>query len=244
MHGPGALNPRCTWRAFAAAALLAGGAVHAAAAGPEDKSNSPPDTLDSAALVQALRGGGHVIYFRHGRTDLSTHDTDRANLANCATQRKLSEPGRQEMEQIGRLFAQMRIPTGVIQASPYCRAIDTVKLAFGRVTVEPDLEHTITADAATTQRRSAALARLLGTVPAAGTNTVLAGHTGNLQEATGIWPSPEGVAIVFKPDGQGRGRFVATVPPTRWAELARLAGGAGPAGGPRPGTPGASGPRR
>jgi hypothetical protein len=57
-------------------------------------------------------------------------------------------------------------------------------------------------------------------VPQAGTNTVLAGHTGNLQEATGIWPSPEGVAIVFKPDGKGAS-YLATVGPGRWAELGR-----------------------
>jgi len=246
---------RCPWRVFAAFALLASLATFAAAAGPaEDKSNSPPDTVDGAALVQALRGGGHVIYFRHGRTDLTTHDTDRANLAQCATQRKLSEEGRQEMVQIGRLFVQMRIPVGAVLTSPYCRAIDTVRLAFGRATVEPDLEHTIAADAATTRHRGAALARLLGTPPGAGTNTVLAGHTGNLQEAAGIWPSPEGVAIVFKPDGQGRGRFVATVPPTRWVELARLAGVGSAAPRAGPGAPGAapgsttrvpaSGPRR
>ena len=79
----------------------------------------------------------------------------------------------------------------------------------------------MTASEALTRQRAAALSKLLAAVPLAGTNTVLAGHTGNLQEATGIWPSPEGVAIVFKPDGRGASPYVATVPPTRWAELAR-----------------------
>ncbi|MCW5634687.1 MAG: histidine phosphatase family protein [Rubrivivax sp.] len=209
------------WRGALAACTIACFAAAASAAGPQDTSNSPPNVIDGAELVNALRGGGHVIYFRHGATDLATRDADRIDLADCTKQRQLSAEGRRQMADIGRLFAQMRIPVGTVLASPYCRAIDTARLAFGRATVDAELEHTVTADAATTQRRGAALTRLLGTPPAAGTNTVLAGHTGNLQEATGIWPSPEGVAIVFKPDGQGRGRYVATVPPGRWAELAR-----------------------
>jgi len=188
---------------------------------PEDKSNSPPNVIDGAELVQALRQGGYVLYFRHGKTDLKTRDSDRSSLDNCATQRVLSDDGRRQMTGIGQQFQRLRIPVGVVLASPYCRTVETAKLAFGRVIVEPELAHTVTADAATTQRRAQALSKLLATEAAAGTNTVLSGHTGNLQEATGIWPSPEGVAIVFKPDGQGASRYVATIPPTRWVEWGR-----------------------
>lgn len=186
----------------------------------EDKSNSPPNVIDGAELVQALRGGGYVLYFRHGKTDLSTRDSDRTNLAQCATQRVLSPEGRQQMADIGQLIQRLRIPVGTVLASPYCRTVDTARLAFDKVTVERELEHTVTADAAVTRQRAAALSKLLAAVPPAGTNTVLSGHTGNLQEATGIWPSPEGVVVIFKPDGRGASHYVATVPPTRWAELA------------------------
>jgi phosphohistidine phosphatase SixA len=188
---------------------------------PEDKSNSPPNVIDGPELVQALRAGGHVLYFRHGITDLSTRDSDRTSLDNCATQRNLSDAGRKQMTDIGKQFQRLRIPVGNVLASPYCRTLETAKLAFGRVTGEPELAHTVTADNATTRRRADVLSKLLASVPAAGSNTVMAGHTGNLQEATGIWPSPEGVAIVFKPDGRGASRYVATIPPTRWAELGR-----------------------
>lgn len=190
------------------------------AAGNDDKSNSPPNVLDGRELVNALRGGGHVIYFRHGRTDLSTQDTDRDNLAHCATQRRLSDEGRQEVVEIGRRFQELRLAVSTVLASPYCRAIDTARLAFGKVSIEPELKHTVTADEATAKRQAQALRALLATPPTAQTNAVLAGHTGNLQEATGIWPSPEGVAIVFRPDGKGGFSYVATLPPARWAELA------------------------
>lgn len=207
------------WRAaWAALAVLGSGDLLAQR---EDKSNSPPNVIDGPELVQALRGGGHVLYFRHGKTDLSTRDSDRASLDNCATQRVLSDEGRAQMTQIGQHVKRLRIPVGTVLASPYCRTLDTARLAFGRVTPEPELLHTVTADAATTQQRAAALTKLLAALPAAGTNTVLSGHTGNLQEATGIWPSPEGVAIVFKPDGRGASKYVATIDPTRWAEFGR-----------------------
>ena len=209
-------------RGLHAAVLVATLAWHAATATQvEDKSNSPPNVIDGAELVQALRGGGHVLYFRHGKTDLTTSDSDRTSLANCATQRILSQEGRQQMTDIGKQFQRLRIPVGTVRASPYCRTIDTAKLAFGKVTPEPELEHTVTASETLTRQRAAALSKLLATVPQAGTNTVLAGHTGNLQEATGIWPSPEGVAIVFKPDGKGASRYLATVGPAHWAELGR-----------------------
>lgn len=187
----------------------------------EDKSNSPPNVIDGLQLIEALRAGGYVLYFRHGTTNMATRDSDRTSLANCATQRILSDEGRRQMSDIGKQFQRLRIPVGTVLASPYCRTIDTAKLAFGTVTVEPELEHTVTATEALTRQRAAALFKLLATVPRAGTNTVLAGHTGNLQEATGVWPSPEGVAIVFKPDGKGASIYVATVGPSRWAELAR-----------------------
>src|SRR5262245_27068796 len=184
----------------------------------EDKSNSPPNVIDGAELVQALRGGGHVLYFRHGKTDLTTSDSDRSSLAKCTTQRILSAEGRQQMTDIGQQMRRLGISVGTVLASPYCRTLDTAQLAFGRVTAEPQLLHTVTADAAITQQRAAALSKLLATVPQPGTNTVLSGHTGNLLEATGVWPSPEGVAIVFKPDGRGGSNYVATIPPTRWAQ--------------------------
>ena len=207
------------WQAVVAAAMM----LWPACASPqtEDKSNSPPNVIDGAQLVEALRAGGYVLYFRHGVTNMSTRDSDRTSLANCATQRILSDEGRRQMTDIGKQFQRLHIPVDTVLASPYCRTIDTAKLAFGKVTIEQELEHTVTATESLTRQRAAALSKLLAAEPRAGTNTVLAGHTGNLQEATGIWPSPEGVAIVFKPDGKGASSYVATVGPSNWAELAR-----------------------
>ena len=49
------------------------------------------ETDDKRQLVEALRTGGYVIYLRHGATDQSQTDSDPNNLANCATQRNLTD---------------------------------------------------------------------------------------------------------------------------------------------------------
>lgn len=221
------LHPLHPLRVLCLCALLAVGlwGVPAQAAGPTDQSTAPANVLDGEALLQALRKGGHVLYFRHGKTDLATKDTDRTRLDDCSTQRQLSAQGQQEMKDIGRAFVALGIPVGGVRSSPYCRALDSARLAFGKAQADDDLRHTVTADEATTRQRAQALERLLATPPAAGTNTVLAGHTGNLQEASGIWPSPEGVAVIFAPDGQGKARFVASVPPERWLQWQQAQGG-------------------
>src|SRR4249920_3867091 len=100
------------WQAVVAAAML----LWPACASPqaEDKSNSPPNVIDGAQLVEALRGGGYVLYLRHGKTDMSTRDSDRTSLANCATQRVLSDAGRRQMTDIGKQFQRLRIPVGTV----------------------------------------------------------------------------------------------------------------------------------
>lgn len=184
----------------------------------------PPNLLEPPQLVAALRAGGYVVYFRHGITDHTLDDADRENLTRCATQRPLSEAGRQQMRGIGEAIKALNIRISTVLSSPFCRAMDTATLAFGRLEVVDDLRQDVDADEATAERRAQALRKMLATVPSEpGTNTVLTGHTGNLLEAVGLWPKPEGVAIVFKPGADGKFTYIATILPTQWAELVRRA---------------------
>jgi len=198
--------------------------LFAHAADDDDKPGSPPDVLNTAELLDALREGGYILYFRHAITDHSTHDRDRNNLQNCATQRLLSEEGRAQMRDIGQAIRDLGIQVSTILSSPYCRSIDTAMQGFGRMQIDTDLKHTVTADEETAERQAKALRKLLSTPPAAGSNTVLSSHTANLQDATGIWPKPEGVAVVFQPTADGGYRYVATIVPDRWRELLQGAG--------------------
>ncbi len=188
----------------------------AAAIEPQPDTSTPAPVLDEPALVEALRGGGYIVYLRHGITDLDTEDRDRTHLENCATQRRLSAAGRAQVQGIGEAFRQLGIPVGAVYSSPYCRSLNTARLAFGRADPVPDLAHTVTASEAQATRQAQTLRGMLATAPAAGFNTVISGHTGNLQEATGIWPQPEGAAVIFQPAADGSFGFIGMVHPDRW----------------------------
>ena len=179
-----------------------------------------PNRLTNQELIRDLQKGGYILYFRHGITDHNTFDTDRENLSNCARQRLLSKEGRQQMHRVGLSIRQLRINIGAVESSPYCRSIDTAVLAFGRMKINNILRHTVTADEKTALEQAQALRKRLSQVPTPGFNDVLSSHTANLQEAVGIWPKPEGIAVIFKPDGNGSFMYIATVLPALWTELA------------------------
>lgn len=179
--------------------------------------NHIPMTLEA---VQTLSQGGYVIYFRHAATNHETVDTDRQNLENCATQRNLSDLGRAQAEAIGAAFDLLDIPVGDVLSSPYCRCMDTARLAFGRVTASQDLLFALDTGAERTAELAEALRNMLSEQPAPGTNTVIAGHTVNMMEAAGFWPKPEGAALILKPDGAGDFDLIGTVMPDEWLEFA------------------------
>lgn len=175
--------------------------------------------LGRKALLDALRKGGYILYFRHATTDRSQIDSDRVNLKNCATQRNLSEKGREQSKAIGKAFKARGIKVAEVITSPYCRCIDTARLAFGEFTVSEDLVWTLGQPEAETKRLGEALRKLLGTKPSKGTNTVLVSHMANIKEAVGIWPEPEGVAHIFQPTEDGGFSHLGKVLPEEWAEL-------------------------
>jgi phosphohistidine phosphatase SixA len=67
--------------------------------------------------IAALRGGGHVIVFRHGATHQDQADTDPFNLDNVAKQRQLTDAGRATAREIGEAFRKLRIPVGPVRVS-------------------------------------------------------------------------------------------------------------------------------
>ena len=180
--------------------------------------------LGEAELITALKQGGHAIYLRHAETDVSTTDQDRDDLSDWTKQRNLSEKGRQQAVAIGKAFRALGIPVSEIKASPYCRCVETAKLAFGKVTVNADLAFSIGTEKREAERLADALRIMLGTQPPTGKNTVLIAHTANLQEAAKIWPKPEGVAFIFKPLGNKSFELVQRVEVQQWAQLAQKVG--------------------
>lgn len=178
------------------------------------------DYLTAVELVERLRQGGHILYFRHAQTDRSQEDQHPVKLEDCSTQRNLSAEGRQQATQIGVHMKRLGIPIGKVTSSPYCRCVETAQLAFGRSVITDDnLYFAMTAQAEERQRISRVLKQRLTQKPAAATNDIIVSHTANLREATGIWPKPEGVIWVIKPDHSGGYQALGKIDPSEWQGL-------------------------
>jgi phosphohistidine phosphatase SixA len=185
--------------------------------------------LSGTTLVKELKKGGYIIYLRHGVTaESGEKDVADADLDDCARQRNLSEAGRTQTKGIGQAFRQLEIPIGQVYSSPYCRCIETARNLFGKAEKTKALHFAIHLRTAERASVTSQLLGLLGTPPAAGTNTAMISHTANLQEAVGLWPKPEGVAHIFKPGKDGRFTYVGVMQPDAWmAEADRLGGSRG-----------------
>jgi phosphohistidine phosphatase SixA len=183
------------------------------------------DPLQGYDLITALQQGGYVIYFRHAITDVSQTDQSDVDYTDWTTQRNLSEEGRVQARDIGNAMRALGIPVSEVITSPFCRCIETAWLAFGKGVVNPDLAFAIGTTEAEANHLGKALRRMLGTPPPAGANTVLISHTANLKEAANIWPKPEGIVLVFKPEAKGDFAFVGMIKPEQWGGFVVTAGG-------------------
>ena len=171
------------------------------------------------SIVEILKTGGNIIYFRHAASDQTQQDSNPVDIKNCATQRNLSEKGKEQARLIGKSFAALGVKVSRTYASPYCRAVETANLAFGSATVVADLEFAIAKSEAEANRLGRALRKMLEEQPQKGTNTVIVAHSANLKEAVDIFPQPEGVAHIFRYQ-DGRITHLGRLPPEQWSTLA------------------------
>lgn len=185
---------------------------------PEPPTASPQDLK---TLATELRHGGYVIYFRHLDTRQDQEDVQPVDLNDCAKQRNLSTEGISRGKAIAGAFRKLQIPIGEVISSPFCRAVETGKLIAGKATIDMDLFFAMALTKEGKAQKGAALQKLLARAPEKGKNTLIVGHTANLQEAVGLWPKPEGVAYVVRPDATGKFSFVARIEPDTWAATQR-----------------------
>jgi phosphohistidine phosphatase SixA len=185
---------------------------------PEGQALQP--LLEGQALLEALQEGGLVILFRHMSTDSfvpgeGTHD-DR----DCASQRNLDERGKQEARDVGAAFKSLEIPVGTVLTSPYCRCVDTGKLAFEKGTPSEDLAVFDELSGPEKETRGKLIRKLLNTAPAEERNTILITHTGTLLYSFGLQTRPEGIAHIFRPAEFGNAIYLGRVTPEQWSALA------------------------
>jgi hypothetical protein len=174
--------------------------------------------LEGRALVDALRRGGYVLYLRHTSTDFSQNDAAMTSYADCASQRNLTDAGRAEARAIAAGLRALRIPIGEVLASPYCRTMETGRLAFGKATPSPAVRGGPAQ--AESAERYAELRRLLSTPLAGATNLAISSHGNPFNAVAGPPYLAEGEIAVVQPQGNGAFRIVARVTKTGWTELA------------------------
>jgi hypothetical protein len=179
--------------------------------------------LEGPAVVEALKAGGHTILMRHAATEPVAPDPALFNLRDCATQRGLSDLGREQAGMIGKAFAKLGIPVGQVLSSPYCRCLDTGRLAFGRVTESDLLSVGDFLSVPEKSERGNEVRKLLATEPPPGGNTVLITHTGTLLYSFGLDSRPEGIAHVFKRGPAGNADYIGRLEPADWPRLAGIA---------------------
>lgn len=201
------------------ARIIAAGAVFLALTAPLQG-----DELTADALIAALRGGGFNIYFRHVATDWSQSDNLRRadDWLTCdpARMRQLSDAGRGDAAAIGEALRRLRIPVGVVLASPYCRTMETARLMqVGEVVASTDVMNLRAAEYFGGRAAIVANARrLLSSLPPPGTNRIIVAHGNVGREATPAYPA-EGEGLVLQPDDQGGFRLFARIPPARWNRI-------------------------
>jgi broad specificity phosphatase PhoE len=196
----------------------------AAVAGAQSTGQKLAPQLEGAKLVEAVQQGGTVVLLRHTETVPETPDPNQMVLDDCATQRNLSEAGRRQARRMGESFRKLGIQVDGVLASPYCRTMETAKLAFGKA--EPSEVLRVGDDPTAEGREDPGIAirKLLDTAPPKGQNRILVAHSVTLLYAFGLTATPEGVAHVFRPTGLGLGmpQYLGMVLPDDWPAYAGL----------------------
>lgn len=161
------------------------------------------------ALWAKLKAGGNVVLIRHASTVAGLGDPPGFKLGDCATQRNLSDAGRDEARRIGRQFKFRAINLAPIKSSQWCRCLETARLAFG---VEPEPWPLLNSLNAIPDREIDLLAEVdvLAAKVKPPYNAVLVTHNFNIRALTGISPK-EAEAIIVRSAG-GKLEVVGRIP--------------------------------
>lgn len=214
MRVPSALLP-----AFLAAMLTN------AFAPPARGQAAPP----AAELAEALRKGGLVLYMRHPATEART-DAEEMDFTDCATQRNLSDAGRQVAAEVGAALRAVRARVGRAVTSEYCRARETARL-MGVAGAEVDAalnDGGRMLAKGPSSPQAEALRAMLRARPAPGEVALIVAHRPNIVDAAGAGFADLGEAeiVVFRavPDGAGFAPLARIRAPD-WPALVAASGG-------------------
>jgi phosphohistidine phosphatase SixA len=178
-------------------------------------------TLSDAALVNALREGGHVLVMRHASSPRDAPAMPQANPDNINLERQLDDHGRTTAIAMGRALRERQIPVGDVFTSPAYRALETVRLAqFPNPRIQAELGDGGQSMQGVTDTQSAWLRKKVTELPTR-TNVLLVTHQPNIDRALARWQSglAEGETLILGSDGNGGATLVARIKIEQWPKM-------------------------
>jgi broad specificity phosphatase PhoE len=148
-----------------------------------------------------LERGGQVVLIRHAVTTPGVGDPAGMRLDDCATQRNLSDDGRRDARRLGETFRARRIAVDRVLSSPWCRCLETARLAFGTAAPWPPLGNLFGRSEARDEHVRQ-LRTLVGE-PRTGGNIVVVSHGSTISALTGV-SLGTAESLVVTPQGTGR----------------------------------------
>ena len=173
---------------------------------PSVSAAQPAPAPTSEGDWSALQTGGSVALIRHALAP-GTGDPPGFVLDDCASQRNLSEAGREQAARIGAAFRANGVAVDRVLSSGWCRCVDTAMLAFDAVEVWSPL-HSFFRDAVTERAQTDETRARVTTWTGPGT-LVMVTHQVNITALTGIFPA-SGEVIVLTPAPDQPAGFVVT----------------------------------
>lgn len=184
------------------------------------------EIITGQALLDELRRGGYILFFRHFHTDHTRWHEDpikvrhaemtvKGFLASCDQQRPLTDFGRRRARDVGSFIRQLNIPIGKVLSSPYCRAVESATLLAARAPDETPYGLVHRGGHLTYEMMARNVRPYLGEIPKPGTNTLIVAHRPQMDDIRFI---EEGECFVLKPLGNGKFNLVGTVYDSDWYE--------------------------
>ncbi|HVE55026.1 MAG TPA: histidine phosphatase family protein [Ramlibacter sp.] len=162
------------------------------------------------ALWSLLQRGGQVVLVRHAVTDPGVGDPEGFRLGACGTQRNLSEEGRREAQRLGESIRARKVRVAQVLASPWCRCVDTARLAFGSAPQTLPALGNLFGRREQEAQQVAELRRRVR-APAAG-NAFWVTHGSTTLALTGVSPATAEM-VVLTPSADGGFRVAGRIPP-------------------------------
>lgn len=186
----------------------------------------PKTMLTGRALLDELKGGGYILYFRHFHTDHTKWHEDpikpkHAEMtvkdfrATCDQQRPLTAFGRRRAKDVGAFIRKHGIPIGKVLSSPYCRVVESATLLAGRQPDDTPYGLVHRGGELTYEIMAKNVRPFLGEVPTRGTNTIIVAHRPQMDDIRFI---EEGECFVLEPLGDGKFNLVGTIYDSDWYE--------------------------